>query len=160
MDEWDLSPEFPNQVAPLPPERQTITSERRGFCRSNPDYAESSVMVLSHEYTPLFSYRRGYLFQVVQMIPAGTEIEVTGESVETGVCDMWRVDASWPNPDYIPPSEPTEEDILYGGAISISGYVFGVQTCDRGPGNRVRSRACLKTRARREPPGQGPPGSE
>jgi hypothetical protein len=39
VDEWDLSPEFPNQVPPLPPERQSITAEMEGFCRSNPDYA-------------------------------------------------------------------------------------------------------------------------
>ena len=55
-------PEFPSQVAPLPPERQSIyREEQEEFCRSNPDYEELTVMVLGHE-SPLYSYRRGYAF--------------------------------------------------------------------------------------------------
>jgi hypothetical protein len=138
VDEWDLSPEFPNQVPPLPPERQFITREMEAFCLSDPDINTGTAMALAHD-APLFSYHRGYPFEFRQTIPAGTEIEITGPPVETGVCDMWRVTASWPNPDYIPPSEPppqgqTVAEAVAAGTmgswgesdeeIAVGGYIF------------------------------------
>jgi hypothetical protein len=131
VDEWDLSPEFPNQVPPLPPERQSVTAEMEEFCRSNSNYANGQVMVLAHD-APLFSYRRGYLFEPVGMIPAGTEIEIAGSPVETGVCDMWLVEAPLPSPDYIPPTERSElelagvpiPDIAYREEIYYTDYIF------------------------------------
>jgi hypothetical protein len=128
VDEWDLSPEFPNQVAPLPPERQTITSESEEFCRSNPNYASGEVMVLSHE-SPLYDYERGYLFTLLGQVPAGTEIEIRGPPVETGACDMWLVEAPLPNPDYVPPSERPDPElgpvtIADYEEIFVSGYIF------------------------------------
>jgi S1-C subfamily serine protease len=132
LDEWDLSPEFPNQVAPLPPERQSLTGEMEEFCRSNRDYAEGEVLALSHE-APLYSYRRGYPFELVDMVPVGNQVEFRGQgeidaqSVETGVCDMWLIAASIPNPDYMPPSErpdPGPITIADVEDMGVTGYIF------------------------------------
>jgi hypothetical protein len=128
VDEWDLSPEFPNQVAPLPPERQFITREMEAFCLSDPEITQGAVMVLAHD-APLFSYDRGYPFEFKQTIPAGTEIEINGLPVETGVCSMWRVTARLPNPDYIPPTERSDPvtgpvTIAEFEEIGWDGYMF------------------------------------
>ena len=121
VDEWDLSPEFPNQIPPLPPERQSVTAEMEGFCRSNPIYADGEVMVLSHE-SPLYSYRRGYGFSLPQWVAAGTEIEITGPPIEAGVCDMWPVTYEIPPSALANAGEPlTEEDLIYGQ--TVSGYI-------------------------------------
>lgn len=56
IDEWELSPEVPNQVVPLPPERQTITRAMADFCLSNRDYTDGMTMVLADD-TPMFDYR-------------------------------------------------------------------------------------------------------
>jgi hypothetical protein len=124
IDEWDLAPEFPNQIVPLPPERQSITSESEEFCRSNPNYAPSYAnhkdMVLSHE-TPVYSHRRGYGFTLQGQAAAGMEIKITGPPLETGVCDMWPVTYVAPAPTPGPGSLTDEEYLLSGQ--SVRGYI-------------------------------------
>jgi len=90
INEWDLSPEFPNQVAPLPPEWQSISREMEEFCLSNTDYAFGEVLVLTHE-TPGYSYRRGYGFEFIKQVSAGYRVQIDGSPIETGICDMWPV---------------------------------------------------------------------
>jgi hypothetical protein len=90
VNEWDLSPEFPNQVAPLPPERQSIAPVLEELCLSNTDYALGEVRLLTHE-SPGYSYRRGYGFEQEEQIEASTYVEIVGSPVETGVCDMWLI---------------------------------------------------------------------
>ena len=39
--------------------------------------------------------------------------------METGVCDMWWVEASLPNPDYVPPADRTD---LEPGPLTEADY--------------------------------------
>ncbi len=93
LDEWDLSPEFPNQIAPLPPEREALTSQMEEFCLSNEDYSLGMRLVLARD-SPIYSYRRGYEFEHQEHIASGMRIDIVGPPVETGNCDMWPLGQS------------------------------------------------------------------
>jgi hypothetical protein len=76
-------------------------------------------MVLSHE-SPLYSYKRGYLFTFLRQVAAGTEIEITGPPVETGACDMWPVEYIIPASVPVTAGGPITEDMY---DTDVSGYI-------------------------------------